>query len=244
MTSRIQIKDSIIPDITITVHDRIGIIQVPDQYALGMLFLRYQEYYESPNKTFNRKPFKILDFMNWYRKETKSKSFKYPEDYIGYNIPITHIMTCYGCIPDGDFNDYDRIMYALIISLLAENVKYVIGVPNTIKDKVDATFKHEIAHALWYTDAFYRKDMEELLKTITSTQYKALTNVLKEEMYGPDHYADEIHAYLSTGLHGTMRKISGIKTLEKQFRKQFNRYYKPFTKNILEKTAPLKRQKK
>ena len=85
-------KDKVcLSEFAITIHDRIAIVQIPDQFELGMLFLRCQEYYESPCKEFNNQPFVVLDFMNWYRKEMKSKSFTYPEDYIGYNIPLDSI---------------------------------------------------------------------------------------------------------------------------------------------------------
>ena len=217
---------------------------MPDQYELGMLFLRYQEFYESPNKQFNNKPFTILEFMNWYRKEMGDISFTYPEDYIGYNIPLESMVKCHGSIPDGDHNTYDRFMFLIITKLLNSNVTYAIGVPNYLTKKTDSTFRHEVAHALWFTNPLYKYEMEQLISKINKTQYAKLTKVLKEQMYGSKHYADEIQAYLSTGLHEDMRKIPGVRDLEKQFKQMFNSFYKPFLKNILKKTAPLKRLKK
>lgn len=244
MTSKFKIKDCIIKEFAITSYNNISIVQVPDQYSLGMLFLRYQEFYESPNKKFNNQPFTILEFMNWYRKEMDDVSFTYPEDYIGYNIPLNTIKRCHGTIPYGDLNEYDKLMYLILSHCHDNHNLYVIGVPNYLATKADSTFRHEVAHALWFTNPIYKGEMIDLINSLTDNQYKRVTQVLKEQMYSSEHYDDEIQAYLATGLHGDMRKIAGIKNLEKLFRKQFNKYYKPFLKNILKKTAPLKRLKK
>ena len=244
MTIKHKIKDCIIKEFAITTSRNIAIVQVPDQYSLGMLFLRYQEFYESPNKDFNHKPFTIIEFMDWYRRKMGDLCFSYPEDYIGYNIPVKTMVECHGCIPYGDLNEYDKIMYMIISECISNNVQYVIGVPNYLSDKFDSTFKHEMAHALWYTNPLYKGEMLDLINDLTDSQYKGLTKVLKEQMYGPDHYDDEIQAYLATGLHGDMTKTPGIKSRVTLFRKQFNKYYKPFIQEILEKTAHLPRQKK
>ena len=244
MTIKHKIKDCIIKEFSITTSRNIAIVQVPDQYSLGMLFLRYQEFYESPNKKFNNSPFTILEFMDWYRREMGDKCFSYPEDYIGYNIPVDSMVKCHGCIPFGDLNEYDKIMYMIISECIANRVKYVIGVPNYLNNKIDATFKHEVAHALWYTNPLYKSEMLDLINGLTDTQYKSMVKCLKEYMYGPNHYDDETQAYMATGLHGDMGKIPGIKNRVTLFRKQFNKYYKPFIQEILKKTAPLPRQKK
>ena len=36
-------------------------VEMPNTYDLSMLFVRYQEYYESPNPKFRNKAFKLLD---------------------------------------------------------------------------------------------------------------------------------------------------------------------------------------
>lgn len=60
-------------------------------YDCCMHFLRFQEYYESPE--FKGEAFSLLDFMDWYahsyssHKHDKRPSFTYPSDWAGFNVP-------------------------------------------------------------------------------------------------------------------------------------------------------------
>jgi len=62
-------------------------VKIDDQYQRAMLFLRYQEFYESPYKRFQGKNFDIFEFMDYYRKKRDADAFTYPKDWSGYNIP-------------------------------------------------------------------------------------------------------------------------------------------------------------
>ncbi len=60
------------------VRPRIFLFKFKDSYDMSMSFLRFQEYYELPNKKFRRKQFKIVDYMEWYSKKYGNGIFTYP----------------------------------------------------------------------------------------------------------------------------------------------------------------------
>ena len=60
---------------------------VKNDYDRGMLFCRYQEFYESPFPEIRNQEFTLEELMRTYVKKNKSGMFTYPADWAGYNIP-------------------------------------------------------------------------------------------------------------------------------------------------------------
>ncbi len=192
-----------------------------DKYTLGMMFLRSQEFYESPNKKFRGNHFKIFDYMDWYAK-THAGIFSYCDDWIGFNIP-GHVV--FDCFPN-DINErtkYDKIILDVCTTsniYPGDNV-YLIGVRD---DDDGSTLKHEIAHALYMIDPEYKKEVSKLLKNLNKTTKDYFIDILRDYGYTKSVFADEINAYMSTGHFDIFPKVSSYET--EPFKKLFNKHYK------------------
>lgn len=210
------------------VRPRIFLFEFKDQYDMCMTFLRYQEFYESPNSKFRNKYFTILDFMEWYSKkgnETR-KYFSYPIDWAGFNIPSNVMKKAFNCI--NDRNDYDRIMYAAYYKC-AKKLENKYGVKDTpfyiigAKKGAASTLEHEVAHGFFYTIPEYKKEMTKLVKKLNPKIYKDICALLKRLGYTPQVYVDECQAYMSTG--GAARFGIKVGQSEKPFINLFKQYY-------------------
>lgn len=95
-------------------------IEVPNKRDLALLFLRVQEFYESPNPKFQNNVFDVIDFLQWYQHSpyhldgknnideresiksiTKSitKSINaYVNDWSGFNFPFSVAKDCYAML--------------------------------------------------------------------------------------------------------------------------------------------------
>jgi len=197
-----------------------------NHYDLGMTFLRYQEFYESPYSQFYRKQFNLIDYMEFYAKnQSDSNCFSYPSDYSGYNFPDFIFPEAY---PEKE-NKYDVQMLELYTQakIKSRNNKfYIIGCVEGEED----TLIHEIAHALFYLENEYRKEMGTLIKKIPNKHYNTFKDILKENMYRDEVMNDEIQAYLATGVEPFEEDLNRakfpIKSNIKRFSKVFAKYYK------------------
>lgn len=210
------------------VKPKIFLLEMENPYDLAMYFLRYQEFYESPNKKFKGKEFSIIEFMEWYSKEhIKNNIFSYPRDWGGFNIPGTIIPDVFQ-LGIRDLNKYDIFMYKIYEKIYKKhkNCFYLIG--SLKKDK--ETLKHEIAHGLYFTNLDYYYEMKSLISNIDKKTKNIMTNVLLNHMYCKEVIDDEIQAYFATGLLDEMQdelKANKIKInqLRKPFIDLFNKYY-------------------
>jgi hypothetical protein len=214
------------------VKPKIYAVKVNEQYQRAMLFLRYQEFYESPYKQFQGKDFDIFAFMDHYRKDRGAGCFTYPRDWSGYNIPSDSLNKCLSGVFDLKVTPtpYDEHMMDIRRDIL-EDLKnyrypdhtkekfYLIGV-----DKVDSDIMaHEIAHALFYLDLDYKKKMTKLVKDLPVKKYEKLKKFLIGLGYRESVIIDEIQAFMSTGLIDEMEDMK----LEKEvllFQKVFQEY--------------------
>lgn len=188
------------------------------RYEMSMFFLRYQEFYESINPDFRGQSFKFLDYMSWYTEYTNSHMFTYTKDFIGYNLPSSSIIECYGLIPSDDYNKYDEMMIKLYLDLSTKSKRfYIIG---TIRK--DATFKHEIAHALYYLEPSYKKQMDALTKALPKKLRRGINNVLST-IYTESVLDDEVQAYMSTNSYMSgMQELPGFTDKISKYEKVFN----------------------
>jgi hypothetical protein len=183
----------------------IFVVEFTDKYDLAMTFLRYQEFYESPNKKFKGNQFTLVDYIEWYSKEN-GNVFTYPNDWCGFNIPSRIIYevqsnsTGQGLLLDR--NKYDELMVEISNDCILENKItlarrsfYLIGI---LKGDIN-TMKHEIAHALYNTRSFYANTMNELYWKLPKKCKKHLEINFKQMGYHKSVWEDEAQAYLSTG---------------------------------------------
>lgn len=205
-------------------------VVIPDAYERCMLFMRAQEYYETPLKEFNGKTFDLFEFMNAYRKKFGSKvTCDYTKHWAGFNVPSESIEKCYKqlCQMDNQkyMTVYDWEMLVILKAIRQHQPKgkfYLIGVDS----ERSGIMKHELAHAFYYTNMDYKAEMMSAIVTnMTEDCRNKFNHALKLLGYEEKVYMDETQAFLSTGLHVTMNRVPRVKTLSKIFSKIYKQYY-------------------
>lgn len=198
------------------IKPRIFLLDFKNKFDCNMLFLRYQEFYESPK--FKGKAFSIIEFMRWYTKAKNINSFTYVDDWSGFNIPGEVIKKCLnsGFI---DHNFYDTEMsniYNQILSKYSDGKFYLIGCFNSDT----FTIKHEIAHGFYYLIPEYKKEAKKLVRSLNKDVKQSIYFYLKSIGYCKSVYIDECQAYLSAGTN-YFETVDN----EQEFVDLFNSYY-------------------
>lgn len=176
------------------VKPKVYAVVVPDDYHRAMLFMRVQEYYESPNLNFKGKSFDIWDFIEWYSRGKKD-AFTYAFDWGGFNIPLEIAYRCYDTLKD-TYTPYDEIMESIIFKIYEMNGDdangYIIGAG----DLEGETFIHEVCHGLYHTNPLYKELADEITETIPTSLYKNMMKNLMDSGYTIEVTDDEIQAYM------------------------------------------------
>lgn len=171
-------------------------IVVPNDYDRAMLFLRVQEFSDSPR--YKGKSFKLLDFMKWYAEET-DEGFTYAIDWAGFNVSYESAIDCYRKTQKSVLTRYDYL-FLRILKRIAQQIgslkakAYIIGV-----DALNSyTMYHERYHAMYYLDDEYQKNVNEAIQRIPKRVYERLAENLKQIGYSKDKYTinNEIQSYL------------------------------------------------
>jgi hypothetical protein len=207
------------------VAPKIYAVLAKDSFERAMLFLRAQEYYESPFPEFRGKDFDLFEYMNRYRKERSANYFSYTADWSGYNIPSESLESCMLGLKDTMITSYDHEMLSILFMIRQYQKKgkfYLLGVDSLESRVMD----HEFAHGLFYTNKAYKTEMMELVLSLKRDLYEQLESYLIQIGYTSHVIADEIQAYLATGLTATMAKTRGSVTAAKKFGKVFKKYKK------------------
>ncbi|NBT57541.1 hypothetical protein EBT16_02040 [bacterium] len=195
-------------------------VLVKDDYERAMLFCRVQEFYESPGSSFRDKKFSIWDYYRWYSKEG-SGSFSYPRDFVGFNLPLVVAKKCY------EMNEletpYDIEMKNIVDGLYKSGRRsYLIGV-DSLKN---STFRHELAHAFYYSNLEYKSEMDDLTRNLSKFNISRFKKNLKAMGYCPGVVKDEIQAYMSTEVNKRMtRGIKNKKFLHQKYKSVLKRYF-------------------
>jgi len=216
------------------IYPKIFAVEVKDSYQRAMLFLRFQEYYESAFPEFRGKFFDIFEYMERYRTGDRGSSnpglFTYPKDWSGYNVPGEMVQTCLehvldirnGILP----TPYDFIMRDILnqikVHLNPNESYYLLGVDDLKSSITD----HEVCHGLFHVDKKYKRGVLKLLEKVDSKIYNRLKNILLTMGYCEEVIPDEIQAYLSTGITSSMKFVPGIEKEEKRFKNHFSKYKK------------------
>jgi len=207
---------------------RIFAVVIKDKRLRARVFMRYQEFYESDSDTFRGKGFRWIDFVNHYKRKTKSDILTYHEDWSGYNIPCDSIESCIRLIPDINF--YDLIMFSIVDTIresVGSNDFYLIGIDQTEGEDPDL-INHEMAHGLWFADKKYKSEQKRNIMNLDPTIKDSLDTKVKKMGYGENVIDDEIQAYLSTGTNITMNVIKNIKQAQIPFRETFEKFADKF----------------
>ena len=194
------------------ISDAIYLLRFKTAYQLASTFLRIQECYESPH--FHGRVFTLEQFMDWYAAKNKNKEFTYFDDWDGFNVPSTAFEPFY----KGRFNPLLEKEKRLLHELRNLNVKdrfYVIGVAS------NKALKHEIAHALFFTDDRYRAAVCAAMRRFDTSALRA--RILKEG-YARHVVDDETQAYIiapEDDLNGNTR---ALRPLRRELRALFKRH--------------------
>lgn len=201
------------------IRPNIFAVVVKDDYERAMLFCRVQEFYESPGTQFRDKKFSIWDYYRWYSREN-SGSFSYPKDFVGFNLPLVVAKKCY------EMNEletpYDIEMKKIVDDLHKNGHRgYLIGV-DSLKN---CTFRHEIAHALYYSNLDYKSEMDDLTRSLSEFNMSRFRKNLKAIGYCSGVVKDEIQAYMSTEVNKKItRGVKNKKSLHQKYKSVLKRH--------------------
>lgn len=201
------------------IKNNIFVISVKNKYDLGMLFFRVQEFYESISVKFRNKKYCIWDYFKWYA-HFNNGCFSYPKDYCGYNVPIDVARQCYK--KNKIQSPYDEIFINILKSIKLKN-GYIIGSDNLKSD----IYKHELCHALYYTNSFYRKNMNDITKNIPKKVLTKFKSNLKKKGYCNNVMLDEIQAYMAVEQNNVITQ--GIKNTQ-NIHKKYNEVFENFVR--------------
>jgi hypothetical protein len=207
----------------------IFVVVVKDPYERAMLFLRCQEFYESPFPEFKGKHFDLFHYMDYYRKKGIVNYFSYPKDWAGFNIPGEIIEECINHVL-GDNSSVFPSPYDYVMKKITDEIKgqlgeekkwYLIGV-----DEEDGRImEHEISHGLFYLNPDYREKSTKLVSDLPYDIFSELKDIIVSMGYCEEVIPDEIQAYLSTGLTPIMSHIPGISDYRDLFESNFKGFY-------------------
>jgi len=206
--------------------DRIYSIVVKDSHLRAMIFLRFQEYYESSSNEFKGQKFKWDRYIQWYKSsdspEGEKECFTYGEDWTGFNIPSEAIEHCLSNIDDR--GPYDDIMTTIINTIRKRESGnfYLLGIEELGANSW--VLDHEMAHGFYYTDIEYRNSVNNLIKTLPNKEKIDISNVILELGYNQSVVNDEIQAYMSTGIYRKMN--DSLKKYTPRFEDNFSRFKK------------------
>lgn len=208
------------------VKPNIFAVIVPNDYDRAMLFCRVQEFYESDCNLFNGNDFSLWEYMRWYSAKNKGV-FTYTKDWSGFNIPFKVALNC--MVGNKELSPYDKVMEDIIDEiLLTDNPvnAYIIG---TKTDK-GLTFRHEMAHALYYTNKDYKYMADKLINTIPLEYYNIMVINLLNLGYDKWVIDDEIQAYMSTNYKAKYFSdgvdIDTLNELHKKYKQELNYFLK------------------
>jgi hypothetical protein len=154
------------------------------QKRMGLTLLRFQEHYEC--EAFKGKVFTVPEFQAWYATQGHDKPYEL--NYEGFNLPDT----AFTPFIMGEFDplSVDECWLLDTIACMRSPFYVIASVQGD-----EETLEHELAHALYYTDASYRACVDEALR---AAPLGNLVAFLRKRNYHADAHMDEANAFLAT----------------------------------------------
>lgn len=163
----------------------IYLIESQNRQVLAGTFMRFQEYYESPE--FKGRVFSVDEFVHWYAR--KFGAFTYSRDWYGFNIPGT-VLLPFRNRNFAPLTFYERRLLDLCQS--AGDDSYIIGATPSA-EYFKETVQHEFVHGAFYTNPEYRKEVTEC---VSRFNIKPVCKGLLKMGYCEDVAVDETNAYV------------------------------------------------
>lgn len=201
------------------IRQDIYLITAETSVELAKLFLRFQEYYESPE--FRGKIFTLEEFKDWYKTSRKANRFTYYTDWVGFNIP-GHVIEYVAHNFKGLTKDEMWLMDNIHSKQRPFAPYYVIGVANGQSD----VLQHEIAHAMYYINKEYSFEVDQLLWK-KAHLLEDLGKYIMNLGYNESSVQDEKHAYLLSDMDRLKKDgiyIPEFDDIQRQFNEIFQRY--------------------
>lgn len=202
------------------IADSVYLLVFNTQYELTSTFLRFQEYYESPE--FRGKIFRLKEYKEWYSK--LKGSFSYYTDWSGFNIPSYVLEPFY----QKEFKRISKKERVILDMFKKEKSDfYIIGIcinrkkdNKKMKEDTGLAIKHELAHGLFYTNESYRNKVLETINKFNVNKIKKSINS-SAVGYCDEVLDDEVNAY-AIG--------SSLKGIPKSLRSKLEGVYKNYLK--------------
>lgn len=159
-------------------------VKADSQDELGLTFMRFQEYYESPNYQFRGHIFTVGQLRQWYSETYGSNS--YHIHWIGFNFPSSVLLP----FKQGLFDPLTNEEHNLLDKLKYRNDQfYIIGAQD------NATLNHELNHALYASNIKYKRAIDNFVNKYYK-DLKYATQYILSKGYCKDVLNDELQAYV------------------------------------------------
>lgn len=190
----------------------IFLLRFRTQYQLAATFLRVQEHYESPR--FHGRVFSLEQYMDWYAE--RYGNFTYYQDWSGFNVPSTALQPFYAGRFD-PLSEKEKQLLGMFRSVRRRF--YVIGVVG----RGGGSLTHELAHALFFIDAVYRKAVQRAMLAYDSS---TLEQQLSKAGYARHVIQDETQAYLVAPSRKLGTGLRQLEPLRRELRTLFRKHAK------------------
>lgn len=190
-----------------------------DPKELGMSFLRFEEFYESPK--FKGKTFTIEHYKDWYKKKYKTDRFDYCSTWAGFNVS----WDCFTPFFDGKFKHFSRYEQFLLDYFSSKKIPFsLIGSLKNDKE----TLQHELSHSFWAMSKAYQKECRKILRTIPPDYLRVLKNSIKNMGYHKSVLTDEAVAYIISddGIIKEALQYDGWDKIMGRMQKNFDKFAK------------------
>lgn len=188
-------------------------ISADSQEELGRTFIRFQEYYESPNPEFRGKIFTLGVVRQWY--SIKYGADTYHHDWTGFNFPSRILLP----FKQGLFDPLtvEEIELLNLFKYRHDNF-YIMGAQN------NATLRHELSHALYDSNEKYRNEIDSYIKKNKRALAQTRKYIL-DKGYTEEVINDEIQAYITDNDDQTI-----ISSTDPHIILDINKIYKKYRK--------------
>ena len=160
-------------------------VSADSQEELTITFMRFSEFYESPNPNFKNNAFTIGQLKNWYSLTYGADT--YHRDWTGFNIPSSVLIPFKQGLFD-PLTEQERSFLDLF-KYRHDNF-YIIGAQN------DSVLRHELAHALYASNMKYRNCINAYISKHKSSLKKTSKYIL-DKGYCNEVLYDELQAYIT-----------------------------------------------
>jgi len=203
------------------------LVESQSQYEICSMFMRPQEFYESPFESIRGHYFSVEQYMDTYAFEYGG--FTYLTDWCGFNLPGSVVKDFFETFAY-DLTRKERVLFEMIKSMKPnlDGDFYIIGACKQRKNKI--TIAHEVAHAYWLMYPDYKKRMVELINKIPLDFYDKAHKSLILQGYSESVICDEIQAYLSTSSRKDLIRHFNLSVNSENIRIPSNikKFYKEF----------------